>query len=176
MKYGVLGQLVRRSLLVAFSVFASTLGSLAEARSSAAVTVAETGSTMTLTAAGVSVAEMEEAISNELGRTFLFAPKAPVEALTVELLDLPAEELLNAFAKHGAVAIREAGGNVSIRATEIPAEAVAALYRRLLGNAEVNITGKPQELVSLEIYDMPLPLLVAPLRKTAGIVAITSEH
>lgn len=137
------------------------------------------GPRVTLSAEGLSLADLQDGISDQLGQRFLFVASKTAAPFNVSFHDATPADVLHGFSKLGAALVltddrgprqKGVGGlRVSLKAEDIDLEAVAQVLEEALGEGfNIRLLSKG-ELVSVDLRDIELAEVRQALSRFAGI-------
>jgi hypothetical protein len=137
--------------------------------------------TLSFSGQSVSPSELQQRISDELGVQFVFAAKKLDDQFTVDVENASASDLMAGLAKIGAAAVveRKVGAEekadnpltrrFSLKAENVPTEAVSRLLAEIFGTA-INVkAADPSGTVSLDMENVILSDVRDDLPRIAGI-------
>ena len=135
---------------------------------------------LTLSADGLSLAELQDRVGEQLGGSFFFVASKTAPPFNVRFHDAAPADVLHGFSKLGAAVLlsdessgpreKVAGGpRFSLKAEDVDPEAVAQVLEKALGEGfQVRQLGKG-EAVSVNIQDIDLAEVRQALARYAGI-------
>lgn len=136
--------------------------------------------TISFSGQGVSPADLQQRLSDELGVHFVFAAKKVDDQFTVDIENASVEDLMVGLSKIGATAVLNRRGpeekadrpfarRFSLKAENVPTEAVSRVLSEIFGDSVSIRMADPNGTVSLDLENVTLADIRGVLPRIAGI-------